>query len=807
MEHINSNKEATSVADSTDKGVTAAGKSGGNNFLRGIIDQDLASGLNGDAVVTRFPPEPNGYMHMGHASSVCLNFGLAQSYPGGICHLRFDDTNPETEDIEYVESIKRDIKWLGFDYKDKLFFASDYFEQLYEFAIDLIEQGKAFVDSESGEEIRAHRGTVTEPGVESKYRNRTVEENLDLFRRMRAGEFPDGTHVLRAKIDMASNNMLLRDPVIYRIKHAHHYRRGNEWPIYPLYDFAHPLSDAIEGITHSICTLEFEVHRPLYDWLVDNVRVDWNPRPRQHEFARRNLDYTIVSKRKLLKLVNEGHVDGWDDPRMPTVSAMRRRGYTAEAIQAFCELIGIGKAENRVDIALLEYSIRNDLNHKSPRVMGVLRPLKVVITNYPEGQSEEIDASYWPHDVPKEGSRKVPFARELYIEQDDFKENPSKKFFRLSPGNEVRLRYAYIIRCDEVVKDDAGNVVELRCTYDPESISGGANAGRKVKGTIHWLSAADAVPVEVRLYDRLFSVADPGQVPEGGTFLDNLNPDSKEVLTNSFVEPAVASMAPGTHLQFERQGYFITDEKDSHPDKLVFNRIVTLRDTWAKVKGNGKTDDQKSKGEKAKAKKNKAKASTETVVRTREDIVSSLKVNADAAAVERFDRFVDALGLSLTEAEVLASDEASAKMVDEAVAAGVAGKAAASWVVNVLPAELKGDSVDSLPFDGKALAALITLVEEGAISNRIAKDVLSEMRETGDTPEAIVEAKGLKQVSDEGALGGIVEELFGKFPDKVEAYRSGKTGLIGFFVGQAMKATQGQANPQVLKKLLEERLG
>ncbi len=459
--------ESTTSSDPKDE------KNSNSNFIRAIIDKDLAEGKNGDKVVTRFPPEPNGYMHIGHASSVCLNFGIARDYPNGVAHLRMDDTNPETEEIEYVEAIKRDVKWLGFDYKEKLFFASDYFEQLYDFAVDLIKQGKAYVDSQTDEEIRENRGTVTVSGTNSPYRDRSVEENLDLFARMKAGEFPDGSHVLRAKIDMASNNMLLRDPVIYRIKHAHHYRRGDEWCIYPLYDFAHPLSDAIEGITHSICTLEFEVHRPLYDWLVENVSTKFEPRPHQHEFARRNLDYTIVSKRKLLKLVNEGFVDGWDDPRMPTVAALRRRGYTPEAIQDFCELVGIGKAENRVDIALLEYSIRNDLNHKAPRVMGVLRPLTVVITNYPEDKTEWLEASFWPHDVPKEGSRKVPFTREIYVEQDDFEENPSKKFFRLSPGAEVRLRYAYVIKCEDVIKDDAGNVVELRCTYDPETISGG----------------------------------------------------------------------------------------------------------------------------------------------------------------------------------------------------------------------------------------------------------------------------------------------------------------------------------------------
>ncbi|MFK7844717.1 MAG: glutamine--tRNA ligase/YqeY domain fusion protein [Rhodothermales bacterium] len=772
-------------------------RTSGPNFLRAIIDKNLKEGLNGDAVVTRFPPEPNGYMHIGHASSVCLNFGIARDYPGGIAHLRFDDTNPDTEEIEYVESIKRDVRWLGFDFKDKLFFASDYFEKLYDFAINLIEQGKAYIDSESEEEIRAHRGTVTEAGVASRYRNRSVEENLDLFKRMRAGEFENGAHVLRAKIDMASNNMLLRDPVLYRIKHAHHYRKGSEWCIYPLYDFAHPLSDAIEGITHSICTLEFEVHRPLYDWLVDNVQVDWNPRPRQHEFARRNLDYTIVSKRKLLRLVNEGFVDGWDDPRMPTVSALRRRGYTPESIQAFCDLIGIGKAENRVDIALLEYSIRNDLNHKARRVMGVLRPLKVIITNYPEGKTEKLEASYWPHDVPKEGTREVPFSREIFVERDDFKESPSKKFFRLAPGQEVRLRYAYVIKCEDVIKDEAGEVVALHCTYDPESMEGGANADKKVKGTIHWVSAAHAVPAEVRLYDRLFSVADPEKFEEGGSFLDNLNPDSKEVLTTCVVEPSLVGTESMIHFQFERQGYFITDEKDSRPDKLVFNRVVTLRDSWAKVSKQATPGNGSSK----KAKE----GNKDFVARTREDIIETL-TGTSSEAVSAFERFVDEMSLSITEAEVLATDTLSAKLVEDSIEAGATAKASAAWVVNVLPGELKERSLETLAFDGKDLAALIGFIDDGTISTRIAKEVLAEMIASGNAPADIIEEKGLKQVSDSGALGAIVDELIGKFPDKVDQYRSGKTGLMGFFVGQAMKATQGKANPQMLKELLDEKL-
>ena len=449
------------------------------NFIRAIIDEDLRTGKNGTAVVTRFPPEPNGYLHIGHAKAICLNFGIARDYPGGVCHLRFDDTNPTSEDPEFVESMQRDIRWLGFDWEENLFFASDYFEELYEMAEDLIKQGKAFVDSESGEEIRLHRGTITEPGVHSAYRGRSIEENLDLFRRMRAGEFKEGTHVLRAKIDMASTNMLLRDPVIYRIKHAHHYRRGTDWVIYPLYDFAHPLSDAIEGITHSLCSLEFEVHRPLYDWFVENVSRTWPVRPRQYEFARLNLNYTVMSKRKLRPLVEDGRIHGWDDPRMLTLSGLRRRGYTPQSIQDFCDRVGVAKAENRVEMALLEYSIRNDLNYKAPRVMGVLDPIKVTITNYPEDQVEHLEASYWPHDIPNEGTRPVPFSREIYIDREDFMEDPPKKFFRLAPGREVRLRYAYVIKCEEVIKDAEGNVIELTCTYDPDTKSGKTSRWKK----------------------------------------------------------------------------------------------------------------------------------------------------------------------------------------------------------------------------------------------------------------------------------------------------------------------------------------
>src|SRR4051794_2642309 len=510
------------------------------DFIRTIIDEDLAAGRHGGRVVTRFPPEPNGYLHIGHAKSICLNFGIAQEH-GGQCNLRFDDTNPTKEDVEYVDAIKDDVAWLGFAWNAELY-ASDYFEQLYRFAVELIEHGKAYVDSLTAEEIRAYRGTLTEPGKNSPYRDRSVAENIDLFARMRADEFPDGAHVLRAKIDMASPNFNMRDPTLYRIRHAAHHRTGAAWCIYPMYDYAHPLSDAFERITHSICTLEYEDHRPLYDWLVDNLIE--GDKPHQYEFARLNLNYTVMSKRKLLQLVQQGHVTGWNDPRMPTVSGLRRRGYTPESIRDFCARIGVAKKENVIDVAQLEHSVREDLNLRAPRVMTVLRPLKVVLTNYPEGQVEEVDVVNNPEDLSR-GTRKVPFSRVLYIEREDFMEDPPKKFFRLSPGKEVRLRSAYFITCTDVVKDDRGEIVELHCTYDPATRGGDAPDGRKVKATLHWVSAAHAVPAEVRLYDRLFSVEDPESVPEGKTFLDYLNPGSLEVLTGAQAEPGLAMAPPG----------------------------------------------------------------------------------------------------------------------------------------------------------------------------------------------------------------------------------------------------------------------
>jgi glutaminyl-tRNA synthetase len=562
----------------TDPNATSEAPAAPVDFVREIVIDDQETGRHNGRVRTRFPPEPNGYLHIGHAKSIVLNFGVAEEF-GGACNLRFDDTNPTKEDVEYVEAIEDDVRWLGFNWAG-IYFASDYFEQLYQFAEQLIRDGKAYVDSLSADEIRDYRGTLTEPGRNSPYRDRPIDESLDLFRRMRTGEFPDGAHVLRAKIDMASPNVNMRDPILYRIRHAHHHRTGDAWCIYPTYDYAHPLSDAIEGITHSLCTLEFEDHRPLYDWAIDNLKAfaRFPSRPQQIEFARLNLNYTVMSKRKLLALVEQKHVAGWDDPRMPTIAGIRRRGYTPEAIRDFCARIGVAKKENVIDVALLEHTVREDLNRRAPRAMAVLRPIKVVIDNYPEGKVEELEAINNPEDSSA-GARRIPFSRELYIEQDDFREVPPKKFFRLSPGQEVRLRYAYILKCERVVKDASGAVTELRCTIDEGSLRG-ETAQRRVKGTIHWVSAAHARDAEVRLYDRLFQSEDPGA--GGRDSLTDLNPHSLEVLTGVKIEPSLASAAIGTRFQFERNGYFCVDP-DSRDGKPVFNRTVTLKDTWARI--------------------------------------------------------------------------------------------------------------------------------------------------------------------------------------------------------------------------------
>ncbi len=769
------------------------------DFIRAIVAEDQRAGKYGGKVVTRFPPEPNGYPHIGHAKSICLNFGLALEN-GGRCHLRFDDTNPTTESMEYVEAIMDAIKWLGFDWGEHLYFASDYYEQFYECAVHLIKEGKAYVDSLNEEEIRLYRGTVLEPGRPSPYRNRSVEENLDLFARMRAGEFPDGAHVLRAKIDMAAPNMKLRDPLLYRIRHAHHYRTGDKWCIYPMYDFAHPLSDAIEGVTHSICTLEFENNRAIYDWVLDNCKLPPMPYPRpyQYEFARLNLDYTVMSKRKLLELVNGGYVRGWDDPRMLTIAGLRRRGVTPEAIRDFAERVGVAKTNSRVEMSLLESCIRDDLNTRAPRVMAVLRPLKVVITNYPAGQVEEFDAPYWPHDVPKEGSRPVPFSRELYIEQEDFLENPPQGFFRLAPGREVRLRYAYVIRCDEVIKNEAGEVIELHCTYDPDSRGGATSDGRKVRGTIHWVSAQHAVPFEARLYDRLFAVSDPDSGPEGSDFKRYLNSNSIEILSNSLVEPSVANAQPGDRFQFERQGYFVADIVDSKPGALVMNRIIELRDSWAKS-----IEPVVTKGSRV----------TPPAAQTEEPVVRGSRSDArdqarqqNPALAAKMNAYQQELGLSAEEADILTGDAELVAFFDQAVAAYPNAKLVANWTINEVLRVAKEKPVSELLFGGEQLAALLKLLEAETITNVAAKEVFAELVEQGGEPDAIVERRGLRQVADPAALLPIIDGIIAANAAKAADYRSGKTGLLGFFVGQVMKATGGTANPQLVRDLLNERL-
>ena len=755
-----------------------------SDFIRQIIDEDNRAGTYGGNVVTRFPPEPNGYAHIGHAKAICLNFGIALEHGArGRCHLRFDDTNPETEDMEYVEAFIKDIKWLGFDWGEHLYYASDYFEQMYEYAEELIKKGLAYVDSSTEEEIRDARGTISEPGYPTKYRDRSIEENLDLFRRMRAGEFPNGAHVLRGKIDLASTNMLMRDPIFYRIRHAEHYRRGSDWCIYPLYDYAHPLEDAIECVTHSLCTLEFDNNREIYDWLVENTSVKC--RPHQYEFARLAVDYMMTSKRKLLQLVNEGKVTGWDDPRMPTIAGLRRRGVTPEAIRNFCDMVGVSKANSRVDIAKLEYAIRDDLNKRVPRILAVLQPLRVVITNYPEGSAEEIEAPYYPRDVPLEGSRKLPFTRELFIDADDFMEQPPKDFFRLAPGREVRLRYAYIIKCDDVVKNAAGEIVELRCSYDPSTRGGAAAEGRTVKGTIQWLSAAHAVPCEVRLYDRLFTAPDPD---EGEDWKANLNPDSLVVMKQALVEPSIRNDPPGSRYQFERVGFFCTDEVDSSADHLVFNRTVTLRDTWAKVSGAQKVDEGRPQ---------RKQPATTSPARTP---AKPRELN------ETGRRYVSQYALDEIEADVLSRDATTARFFETAVATGANAQSVAKWLVNELPRELDGRTVDGLPFTPAQFAALITLVDDGEISSTTAKEVLGIMARDGGAPAQIVAARGLEQISDPAQLTPLVRELVGANADKAKAYRGGKTGLLGFFVGQVMSRTGGRANPELVKNIVEEQL-
>ena len=770
------------------------------DFIREIVARDVQDGTYGGTVLTRFPPEPNGWLHIGHAKSIYLNFGVASEF-GGLCNLRFDDTNPETEDMRYAEAIMRDIRWLGFDWEDRLYYASDYFEQFYECAVRLVKAGNAYVDSQNEEEIRTNRGTVLEPGAPSPNRDRSIEENLDLLERMRMGEFEDGAHVLRAKIDMASPNMKMRDPLLYRIRHADHYRTGDKWCIYPMYDFAHPLSDALEGITHSICTLEFENNREIYDWLVGNLFPA--PRPHQYEFARLNLDYTVMSKRKLLQLVDEEHVNGWDDPRMPTIAGMRRRGITPEAIRAFSDRIGVAKTNSRVEVSLLEHCIRDDLNYRAPRVMCVVRPLKVVIENYPAGKSDDLDAPHWPRDVANEGSRPVPFSREIYIEQDDFMEDPPKSYYRLAPGREVRLRYAYVIRCEEVIYDpDTGEITEIRATYDPETRGGAAPAGRKVRGTIHWVSAAHAVSAEVRLYDRLFLAPNPDDTEEDKTFKDYLNPASLEVVEGAFVEPSIAGDPAGSRYQFERLGYFISDATDSRPERLVFNRIISLRDSWLKDAA-----DVAERSEPVRRVEQDTQASDEVESRRSRIEVRDEIRSQTPELMERYIRYSEEFGLPSEEADVLTGDLELALFFDDALRAYDNARSVAKWVTNEVMRELKEREIAELPFGGQEVGALAKLVDDGIITASAGKEVFAHMASQGGAPDQIVRDRGLQQVADADELGPVVAQVLAANPDKLDQYRDGKTGLLGFFIGQVIRATGGKANPTVVESLVKQQLG
>ncbi len=756
-----------------------------SNFLREIIDADLASGKHSE-VVTRFPPEPNGYLHIGHARALWVNFGLAEHY-GGKCHLRMDDTNPETEETEFVEAIQEDIRWLGYEWSERVYFASECFDFLWDCALRLVKQGQAYVDDQTVEQIRETRGELGVAGTPSPYRDRSVEENLDLLNRMRAGEFPDGTKVLRAKIDMAASNMIMRDPLMYRIRHVSHHRTGDDWCIYPMYDFAHGLTDSNEGITHSLCTLEFENNREIYDWLVEETKVAC--KPRQYEFAKLRFTYILLSKRKLKLLVAEGIVDGWDDPRMPTLAGMRRRGYTPEALKGLCAEVGVTKSNATLDLSRLEGAVRDDLNHKAPRVMGVLRPLEVVITNY-EGEGETLEASYWPHDVPKEGSRPVPFGQRIFIEREDFAEAPPKGWHRLAPGVEVRLRYAYFIRCEEVVKDAEGQVVQLRCTYDPATRGGKSPDGRKVKGTLHWVAADEAFRAPVRLYDRLFNVEIPALYPD---VHEALNPKSNETV-EAALEPSLRAAKAGDRFQFERQGYFIVDTKDS-ADGPVFNRTVTLRDGWKKKKAPAKVE--------APAPPRNKKADTRPQKRTRAQIRAAAR-EADAVLAAAYATAQQSL--SAEDADVLTGDRAVWALYEQAVATYDAPAAVARWTINEVLRVAKDGSVAELPLTGEALGKLVQLVEDGTVSATAGKEVFAELVEKGGDPAAIVEAKGLTQVSDEASLRPIIAGVLEAHPDHVARYKGGNQGLVGFFVGQVMRGTGGKADPKKVNALLREML-
>ncbi len=745
------------------------------DFLRTIVEEDLKSNKY-KKIITRFPPEPNGFPHIGHAKSICINFGIARDY-NGYCNLRMDDTNPTTEDTKYVEALKDAVQWLGFNWGDNVYFTSDYFPKIYNYAVELVKMGKAYVDSLNEEEIREYRGTVTEAGKRSVYAQRSIEENLDLLERMKKGEFKEGEHVLRAKIDMSAANMKMRDPLLYRIRHAHHFRTGDEWCIYPMYDFAHCLSDYIEGITHSICTLEFENNRDIYDWVLDTLNLT-PPRPYQHEFARLGINYTVMSKRKLLELVNGNYVNGWDDPRLPTIAGYKRRGYTPESILNFCDQIGIAKANSMVDVSQLEFCIRDDLNKKAPRVMCVLDPLKITIENY-EG-TEEIEASYYPHDVPKEGSRKIPFSKEIYIEREDFMENPPKEYNRLTPEQSVRLRHAYIITCKEVIKDTNGNIIEIKAEYNPNSKSGQDTSGIKVKSAIQWVDAKEAKQIEVRLYDRLYSC----EAPDG---LEDLNPDSLHIIKKALVEPAVITDKVDERFQFERQGYFYADPIDYSDEKPVFNKIVGLKDSWAK-------------------KTTKTETKPAPKIEPKKEVIHGEAEPLNLEQKALFEKYTNELNLNNEVSNILARDEQLSSFYEEALSQLNSPITLANIVTNEVAKELKEKELNELKFTAVEIAELIKMVDEETISNKIAKQVFEEMAQSGEKPTKIVEDKGLIQISDPNIILPIIDEIIAKSPEIKEKYKGGNQKLFGFFVGQVLKATEGKANPKVVNELVTKQL-
>ena len=765
------------------------------NFLTEIIEADLAAGRNDRQVVTRFPPEPNGFLHIGHAKSIVLNFGLARQY-GGRAHLRFDDTNPTTEEPEYVEAIQKDLRWLGYDWGPYLHYASDYFEEMYACAQRLIREGKAYVDDQSIEAIRESRGSFERPGSDSPFRNRGVAENLELFRRMREGEFADGACVLRAKIDMAHPNLLMRDPLLYRIRHSPHHRTGNRWCIYPMYDFAHPLEDAFEGVTHSFCTLEFESNRELYDWVLDHLGP-WKPRPHQYEFARLALGYTVVSKRKLLQLVTEKRVSGWDDPRMPTIAGMRRRGVTPEAIREFAELIGVAKNNSVVDIGKLEFAIRNDLEKRARKAMVVLDPLKITITNWPKGQIEDLEIPWWPEE-PERGSRSVPFGGTLYIEREDFSVDPPKGWKRLAPKTQVRLMGAFVIACDEVVRGPAGEIIELRCRYDAKSKGGKATGSHKVAGTLHWVEATRSLPAEVRLYERLFTVEQPDAE---GDFLSYLNPKSLVVAKNARVEPALARPPAEERFQFLRQGYFIEDPVDSAPGALVFNRVIGLRSTWE-----AKLAAQKQPKERRSGRKTKETSRATSPREGRGEARAEVRAKTPALA-ERFKRYVNELHLPEEHADLIAGDLPLATFFDAAIEVHPRPDSVAKWLVNDLLGLLKNKSIDTLPFKGDELGRLVSLVDKGRITQLSARTLLAHMVEHGGSPEALVGELGLEKLDDQAAISAAVGRVLESHAAEVARYRAGEKKLLGVLIGAAMRETQGVADAASVRKMLSDRLG